>query len=259
MLPAGIVRTLGRIPPFTSPRVRHAALRGTVALRRGRRVAFERLGSARYSRPALFDIDRKLEPFLPARPGFFVEAGASDGYLQSNTYFLERFRGWSGILVEPIPELYRRCVVERPRSRVFNCALVAHGYEQPAIRMQYVGSMSVVAGAFGSEHADEEHVRVASELSWDRRYAVDVPARTLDWILDHAGAPQIDLLSLDVEGYEKEVLRGLSLERHAPELILVEALEPTRRAALEELLGDRYELLAELSPYDLLFRMRPPA
>lgn len=50
-------------------------------------------------------MERTLARHLPEHGGFFVEAGANDGYTQSNTYWLERFCGWEGILIEPIPAL----------------------------------------------------------------------------------------------------------------------------------------------------------
>ena len=46
---------------------------------------------------------------LTRRGGVFVEAGANDGYAQSNTYYFERMRGWSGVLIEPVPELAHHC------------------------------------------------------------------------------------------------------------------------------------------------------
>jgi FkbM family methyltransferase len=217
---------------------------------------FERFGSPRYSRPALFDLDRKLEPYVSFEGGVFVEAGANDGYNQSNTYFLERFRGWTGVLVEPIPELYRACVVERPRARVFECALVSPDHAGDLISMRYGGLKSVVEGAQGSNEAEEAHAR-ASSLGWDRYYEVEVPARTLSSVLDEAAVERIDLLSLDVEGFEAEVLAGLNLDRHAPRLILVEMLDQQRtRSSIESLLASRYELVGQLSPYDLLYRRR---
>ena len=50
--------------------------------------------------------------------GIFVEAGAFDGYGGSNTYWFERFRGWTGVLIEPTPELAARARKGRPRSQV---------------------------------------------------------------------------------------------------------------------------------------------
>ena len=37
--------------------------------------------------------------------GFFIEAGAADGEWFSNTLYFERHHGWTGLLVEPNPDL----------------------------------------------------------------------------------------------------------------------------------------------------------
>jgi hypothetical protein len=52
---------------------------------------------------------------------------------------------------------------------------------------------------------------------------IEVPVRTLDSVLEEAGAPAgFDFLSIDVEGHELEVLRGFDTERWRPRLILLE-------------------------------------
>jgi hypothetical protein len=50
----------------------------------------------------------------------------------------------------------------------------------------------------------------------------NVPVRSLDSILAESGIDRMDFLSIDVEGQELAVLRGLSLERYRPRLILIE-------------------------------------
>lgn len=256
MEPGTISGRLSRIPPFTDPRARKLALRLRDELGRARRTAHERMGSAARSRPALHGMDVALERHLPGYGGFFVEAGANNGYLQSNTYYFERFKGWRGVLVEPIPELYSACVRERPASRVFNCALVPAGGEGP-VTMHYGGLMSVVAGAQGSEEADRAHADAGSQLGWDAGYEITVPGRTLSSLLDEVRAPEVDLLSLDVEGFEAPALRGLDLDRHAPRFVLVEIRSPEARPPVDAVLADRYEAIEDLSPWDVLFRRRP--
>ena len=66
------------------------------------------------------DLDDKLAAYLNFRDAFFVEAGANDGVDHSTTYSLEKRRGWRGLLIEPIPELARRCAANRRRSIVEN-------------------------------------------------------------------------------------------------------------------------------------------
>lgn len=234
------------------PAIRHP-------LARARRAVHEALGSTRYSYPALHDLDRKLERYLGIEGGFFVEAGANDGYTQSNTYYFERWRRWSGILIEPIPELAAQCRRERRRSIVVQAALVAPGFGARVIEMHFAGLMSVADTAFGDADSRRRHI----ELGLQQRgvagtYAVRVPALTLSVVLaEHAANREIDLLSLDVEGAELTALAGLDLARHAPRFICVEAREPGAVAAL---LGDRYAppiLLSDNGEHqDLLFRRR---
>ena len=71
-------------------------------------------------RPALNNLDRKLEKYLNFEKGFFIEAGANDGYSQSNTYFLEKKRRWSGIQIEGIPKLFEKARKQRNKSVVYN-------------------------------------------------------------------------------------------------------------------------------------------
>src|SRR6185436_12170312 len=61
------------------------------------------------ARFALNDLDAKLEPFMDFDNGIFVEAGANDGVVQSNTLYFEARRRWRGLLVEPIPEKAEEC------------------------------------------------------------------------------------------------------------------------------------------------------
>jgi len=247
------LRVIAAIARLPGP-LRRGIWRARRAVARSRRRRLEARGDWSLSRPALHGMDAQLERHVGDRPGFFVEAGANDGYEQSNTYALERIHGWRGLLVEPVPELARAAARERPGARVFNCALTDSERAGATVRLLYGGLMTVVAGGRADDAA---WIADAHALPQEqRRHEFEVPARTLSSLLDEAGAPEIDLLSLDVEGYEPTVLRGLDLERHAPRLLLVEARDDDARRAVEEVLDGRYELLERLSPFDLLYAPR---
>ena len=223
-----------------------------------RRKLFEAMGSDRYSRPALNNLDRKLEKYLNYRQGFFIEVGGNDGYKQSNTYYYERFRDWTGILVEGIPALYEKCVLERPKAQVFNCALVENGFPESHVTMKYANLMSLVQGAQKSDHAEENHVnkwleREQKKKTNSKSYEIQVPARTLTSILDECQVDGIDFFSLDVEGYELNVLKGLDLNKYRPKYMLIEA---RYKAEIAAYISEYYEEIDQLSHHDFLYKCK---
>lgn len=214
-----------------------------------RRSLAEAVGSQRFSRPALNGLDKLLLEHLPTSGGFFVEAGANDGYTQSNTYYLERYRGWTGLLVEPTPHLAQTCRRVRPASTVVECALVGPADAGTTVRLRYADLMSLTEGARGDGTADQEWVRAGQELLGVPDLTYDVPARTLGSLLAELSPPSFDLLSLDVEGHELDVLAGLG--PWWPDWMLIESYDD---AGLERVLGQRYELVAAPTRNDRLFR-----
>ena len=139
--------------------------------------------------------------------GFFVEVGANDPFLLSQTWMLEQ-KGWTGILVEPLAA----CCAELRRSRNASVVQVACGAPHQ------IGTATFhVAGARSSlvRNAFDPKVR------YEKTETVQVV--TLTDVLQKAAAPRvIDFLSIDTEGTEGDVLAGLDLTRFQPTLVLVE-------------------------------------
>lgn len=149
-----------------------------------------------------------VQRFFGGAVGYFVEVGANHPHEGSQSWHLEQ-RGWSGILVEPQPQLADKLRQER-RAEVF--AVACSSPENAGRRLPYFvfGPLSTLDRDAMAPGAQPEAV-------------IDVPARTLDDILVEAGAPQpLDFLSVDVEGHEIEVLRGFDFTRWRPRLILLE-------------------------------------
>jgi FkbM family methyltransferase len=147
--------------------------------------------------------------------GFYVDVGAHDPTALSVTRaFYDH--GWHGINVEPNPAYAEKLRNERPRDVTLEVAL---GHE-PGMAMFYeygdTGLSTMV-----KEIADE-HVAAGLKAT-ERR----VPVTTLSALLDDLGDQQVHFLKIDVEGYERQVLRGADFSRVRPWVVLIEATMPT--------------------------------
>jgi FkbM family methyltransferase len=199
----------------------------------------------------LNQLDRLIEPFVDFDGGVFFEAGANDGLNQSNTAHLELDRGWTGVLVEPSPLRFEALCRNRPASRCLRAALTAPDYGQAEVPLVYCDLMTVTRG--GAELALDPERHVASGVQWLRQgdavHEFTAPARTISSILDECGVGRVDLLSLDIEGYEHVALRGLDTARHEVRFICVEAWDLPR---ILQALGPRYRVREKLSYHDYL-------
>lgn len=251
-----LMKAAATATPLRSPKVRLLAHRTVRQRQRRRRRLAEHRGDWSRSTPALHGMDVRLARLL-GPGGTFLEAGANDGFTQSNTYLLERHHGWRGILVEPIPTLAAEARTSRPGSSVVECALGSPESAGGTATMHYAGLMSIVEGARGDEDADREFIDTAFARGAADSFTVDVPLRTLADVLDEHRVEQLDLLSLDLEGFEPEALKGLG--EHRPTRILAEAHDEQALAAITSVLSDDYGDPNPFSEMDYLFELRDSA
>lgn len=153
------------------------------------------------------------------RNGVCVEVGAFDGKTCSNTYAFEML-GWQCFLIEPDPEMAERCRQNRPKSTVIQAAAgnrEACGtidFHRVRSKADWSGMMSFVAP--DATHLDKCQ-GLGAEIS-----TVQVPHASLDAILTQQIHPPIDFVTIDVEGYELQVLDGFDLEYFRPAIIVAE-------------------------------------
>jgi FkbM family methyltransferase len=202
----------------------------------------------------LNELDRQLAEYIPQSEGVFVEVGAYDGIEQSNSLYFERL-GWRGVLIEAVPTTFERCKRNRPLATVVHAACVSPEFQGTEISLVDVGLMSLVDGARRSEQERQAWIQRGEAIQQITSTACAAPARTLMSILVDLGIVQIDLLSVDVEGYEAEVIAGLDLNRIRPRYIVVEDSGTSDLAAILEKAG--YQTIAAMNERsftrDLLF------
>ena len=146
--------------------------------------------------------------FFGDTKGYFVEVGANEPRVRSQTWHLEQ-AGWTGILIEPQPDLARELRAMR-MAKVFAVACSGPEHDGGTLPLHVAGPLSSLDRSGMAPGAVPQAV-------------IEVPIRTLDSILTEAQVPEhFDFLSIDVEGHEIEVLRGFDIARWQPRLILLE-------------------------------------
>ena len=146
--------------------------------------------------------------------GFYIDVGAEDPTADSVTRaFYER--GWRGINVEPVQGHFDKLCDQRPRDLTLQVAIGdrtgwATLYEFPDT------GLSTLLKKVASRHQ-------SGGLSYVERR---IPIVTLTSLWEDFVEGEVHFLKIDVEGYEPQVLSGISLTRFRPWIILVEATAP---------------------------------
>lgn len=217
----------------------------------------KRLLQGRYR--GLNGLDKQLERYVDYDSGFYVELGANDGVTQSNSHYFEKHRNWKGVLVEPAPHNFLKCIEQRSSTNhIFCAACVSFDYPHEFVRISYANLMSTPQG-LESDIADPR----SHALSGSRFLARNEPvfdfgaiARPLNELLVESKAPAlIDFLSLDVEGAELEVLKGIDHQAFRFKYILLECRKlPDMQAYLA---SRQYRYVESFTEHDYLFTSLP--
>jgi len=143
---------------------------------------------------------------------FYIEVGAHDGLFQSQTINLEK-NGWSGLLIEANPTLFKKCKGNRNnKSNIFvNSCLVNKDYKEDTITFYSYDDL----GASGRT----EQFFVGENI---RGNNYTVKAVLLNDILTEHNISEIDFFSIDTEGAELDILSSIDFDKFDFKKILVE-------------------------------------
>lgn len=147
------------------------------------------------------------------RGGYFVEFGAADGLMLSNTLLLEKEYGWSGILAEPAKKWQADLAKNRTAAKDYRCVYKVDGNVLEFVEAEN-GELSTLNEFRESDyHADKRENGL--------RYSVETVS--LKTLLDEHNAPEvIDYLSIDTEGSELEIIKSFDFSAYKFKIITVE-------------------------------------
>jgi FkbM family methyltransferase len=146
--------------------------------------------------------------------GFYLDIGANDPIEDSVTkWFYEN--GWSGINIEPLTIHFKDLIKDRPRDVNLNFAL---GESSGFLDLW-------VTDTRGLATADLETVDKHKKSGHEGKF-ISVEQKTLSQIFKEYVKNDIHFMKIDVEGFEKEVIKGADLKKNRPWIIIIEATIP---------------------------------
>ena len=186
---------------------------------------------------AIDKLDKKMLNYINFYDGYFIECGANDGVDKSNTWYFEKYLNWHGILIEPLTKQFIELKKNRSqKNHFYNVALCAD---------ENINSIEIIENDLVSK-SPNKFDKGKKESNFD--------AMTLTKILDEISAPNlIDFFSLDVEGFEDEVIKGINFNKYNFKFLLIET---TNDLVVNFLNNNNYNLIKKLSHHDLLFEYK---
>ncbi len=146
--------------------------------------------------------------------GYFVEFGATDGHLLSNTWLLEMEFGWTGILAEPAQIWHPALVASGRSARIeFDCV-----WDKTGEILQFDQTDVLELSTISSFAASDHH-----RFRRKRRKQYEVKTISLnDLLVKHDAPSDMDFLSIDTEGSELKILESFDFNKYNFKVIACE-------------------------------------
>lgn len=165
--------------------------------------------------------------------GFFVEFGATDGVLLSNSFLLEKEFDWNGICSEPNPKFYSKLKENRNCNLSDECVAGKSGEKVEFVLAGELGGMR--------KYIDYDNHAQKRQLYLDNRDVVSLNTISLnDFLIKHNAPKCIDYLSIDTEGSEYEIIKEFPFDEWDIRMITIEHNYASTRSKIRQVLVDGY-------------------
>jgi FkbM family methyltransferase len=180
---------------------------------------------------------------IPNQPRYFVEFGATNGFTLSNTFFLEKLLGWSGLLCEPA-RIWQR---ELRKIRICNIDLRCVTSKSGEL-LDFNETLNPEFSTLSKYENSDGHI--------DQRKSGDIykveSVSINDLLASHHSPLTIDYLSIDTEGSELEILQALDFDKYLFRVLTIEHNFTPKRESVQQLLTKNgyKHVLAHVSQQD---------
>lgn len=164
--------------------------------------------------------DFAAEYFQGKRDGTFVDVGAADGITWSNSLTFELNYNWKGLCIEPHPEFFKKL----KQNRRATCLQEAVSDAPEAVNFVIVNGYAEMLSGLEKHYDGRHKERITREVNehQDQAYKIQMQTKTLGNILQEHDMDYIDYLSVDTEGAELAILKGIDWQNTYIDLISLE-------------------------------------
>ena len=150
--------------------------------------------------------------FKDKKKGYYIDVGCQHPIKNNNTFLLHK-KGWSGVNIDLDENNIALFNYFRPKDDNIHAA-ISDKIEE--LDLYFYHKKSPI-------NTLDEKISLKQNAKIERK--IKVKTETLTNILDKIQVLNIDLLSIDVEGFELRVIQGLNFEKYSPNVIVIEYLD----------------------------------
>jgi len=164
----------------------------------------------------------------------FLEFGATDGIDLSNTYFLENYSNWKGVLGEPDPQWHELLKKNRPNTKVITKCI----WKKTGETLDFLSSDNGVLSTINSfRYSDKDSMSENSKLRNKKFKNFKIDSISLNDLIEsefNDTAPSY--ISVDTEGSEFEILKNFDFKKYKTKFFTVEHNYTVKQKKIDEIM-----------------------
>lgn len=158
---------------------------------------------------------------------FFIECGALDGELFSNTLFFERERNWTGLLIEANEENHKALSGKNRNVAICKCCLSPVNEMREMTFFYNMGGSSGLSQTMHPSHLNKTRPKTGAKTRI-------VQCFPFEYLMEALGRKHVHFFSLDIEGGEIGVLKTIPFSEITIDILMIEFKVWGNRKATKE-------------------------
>jgi len=181
----------------------------------------------------------------------FFEFGASDGLCNSNSYLLENFFNWKGVLSEPSPQWLDALKRNRTNTKIITkCIWKESGKKLDFLMVSDQGGLSTL-----KDFMESDKISIPSNTNLRKKSGKLISVETIslnDVIKEYFNSICPSFISIDTEGSEYEILKAFDLNKFRPKVFTIEHNHTEKESKIEyHLINNGYvRIFRKLTTFD---------